>query len=509
MARVEGQRVILDTGKEIPIDQAYTYLWQMGIVAGHRLFQHQLPLYERIVNLPPNTVDVIVCSRRFGKTMTVLTVIEEIARQKLGSVSGEPVIIRVAFPGKGQGQGVLIPNWNIVLETCPVEQRPVEDKDGSWVWPNGSRLYIIGTDDSDQREKHRGGTAHWIFIDEAGSHKEFDYLVSSILSPQLDTTHGRMVMITTPPLTMDHGFVRFWATAEWAGNSCTKTIFDNTSYSRGDLKAICARANPGREDEDIESILDAGVDLDTEVTPASPTWEREYLCRMISDSSLKACPRFSEARHVREVKLSPAGRHFVFIDQGHARDFFAAVFCTYDLVARVLVVEDEWQKRRQTTDTIVTALRAKEHALWKGASVQRFSGDTRGQQQLADMMERNYFVAVGPKSDGPETEAGALDVALAEGRLAIDPRCVDLIKQLKDGCFEISQSGRKADYKRTKEMGHLDALSALAAGLPCVPWSARPPDHPIPRGENFMPVVASAQRSPQAKGLLKIFGGLR
>jgi hypothetical protein len=58
-------------------------------------------------------------------------------------------------------------------------------------------------------------------------------------------------------------------------------------------------------------------------------------------------------------------------------------------------------------------------------------------------------------------------------------------------------------------MGHLDALSALAAGLPCVPWSSRPPEHPIPRGDSYMPVVVSAQRSPQAKGLLKIFGGLR
>lgn len=508
-----GSKRIRVGDREVSADDINRLRWQTGVgIALVRLRKHQMPLYEAILATPQFRTRPIVCSRRFGKTMTVLACCEEIARQKIGSIHGEPVIIRVAFPGKGQGNNVLIPNWNIVLDTCPLDLRPKEIRDGVWQWPNGSELYVIGTDDSDQREKHRGGMAHWIFIDEAGSHKEFEYLIGSILSPQLDTTGGRMVMITTPPLSMDHGFVRQWRAGEGAGLSMVRTVFQNTSYTREQLRAICREKNLGYEEPRIERILDVGEALKS--GDATPTWEREYLCRMVADSSMRATPRFNEYTHTRDFGTVHGGRHYVFLDPAHAHDNYAAILASFDKRDGKLYVEDEWLDRRQATDNIVTALRAKEKRLWgEHAEVRRYDNDPRGGQQRADMQQRNYSVALGPKSNGPEAEANALDIAIAEGRIVIHPRCKQLIKELTNGLMEVSESGKRADFMRSKDMGHLDALSALAMGIRCVNWAERGPAVELDEATMFfqraVQQLQNESRSPAVRAVRSIFSGAR
>lgn len=203
-------------GKEWTAAEVNRGRWQHGLLTT-LLRKHQLPLYDAILSTPRLEIRPIVCSRRWGKTMTTLICIEEIARKHPGS------IIRMAFPTIKQAQTVIMPNWRKVLRTCPEDLRPIDRTnadEGGWIWPSHvgpckcgdpkcvtspgpSMFFFAGTDDNDQRERLRGSEANWFFCDEAGSQKELGYTVGDILSPQLDEVNGRGVLITTPPKAMD------------------------------------------------------------------------------------------------------------------------------------------------------------------------------------------------------------------------------------------------------------------------------------------------------------------
>jgi len=450
------------------------------------LREHQRPLYEAIWGTPPLKTRPIVCSRRYGKTMTVLVVIEEIMRRHPGS------IVRLAFPELKQSQTVILPNWRKVLRTCPEDLRPIDSAmEGGWVWPKHcgpckcgdpmcktssgpGMLFFSGTDGADQREKLRGSDANWVFLDEAGSQKELAYTVDDILGPQLDESNGRMVMITTPPKMMDHDFVQFWNQGRADGLLVTKTIFDNTFYPREKLLKIAAKQNRGKSDAEVEAIVAMGVKCQT--PQCSSSWEREYLCRMVTDRTKRVCPDFDEAVHVGQVSQPAYCTPYVFLDLGFVTDYFAAVFAVHDFATDKLVVLDEWCERRKSSSEIVRALKAKEEALWPdagvvGTKIRRYADDPRGEQQLKDFgSDHDYWVTQGRKSDGKRGAMNRLTVAFGAGRIQIHERCEHLIAQLRDGTWD-EKSEDRADYQRSDALGHLDAADALGMGYRCVDWT--------------------------------------
>lgn len=439
---------------------------------------HQIPLYEADKGARSHSITVQVCSRRYGKTFEKLVLAVETA------IQNPDCVVRFAFPAKEQGKSVIEPNIRRILASCPPDKEllPVVklDNGGFVEFANKSRIYLAGTDDKDQRERLRGMEAILIIVDEGGSHKELEYVVDDILSPQVDTGGGKLILVSTPPKSMDHAFVGYWTTARRNGTLVVRTIKQNTFYSRETLLNICAKANKhiAHDQNLVELVLDGKIE-------GSPTWEREYMCRMVTDKRLRVCPDFVsttdtelETVHVKAFEPPKHCTRYVFIDQGHATDYFAAVFASHVFGpgGGTLYVEDAWQDRRKPTDHIVEELKKVERRLgWVGA--RRFSNDPRGDQQRADMRARGYHVVRAAKSEGAEAEADRLNLAVRAQKVVIHPRCSELIAQMRDGIWKETATG-KADFERGETLGHLDALAALAMGIRCVDWrlNMHPPE---------------------------------
>jgi hypothetical protein len=501
-------------GTEMTAAQVNRLRWQHGLLTT-LLRKHQLPLYDAILSTPRLEIRPIVCSRRWGKTMTTLICIEEIARKHPGS------IIRMAFPTIKQAQTVIMPNWRKVLRTCPDDLRPVDRTnadEGGWIWPahvgpckcgdpqcvtspGPSMFFFAGTDDNDQRERLRGSEANWFFGDEAGSQKELKYTVGDILSPQLDEVNGRGVLITTPPKGMDHEFVEFWDAGERSGLLVKKTIFDNSFNSPEKLRKLCEKANipaSGEAAADYTARIDAILAAQDDVQKAlaagcSSTWAREYLCGKVTDPTARVCPEFHEDLHVVQAQRPAFVDRYVLFDQGNYPDFFAILFCEFDFASGKLRVLREWLERHKNTREIVTAAKLKEIELWARGSgdwedvaksgpmaPRRFADDPRGVTQLDDMRDEphRYSIIQADKSPGAAEQSRAVRYHLTRGAIEIDASCVRLISQMKDGIFKEAKDTGKQDFERSKTLGHLDAFSALALGVRCVNW-----DHnPIPAG---------------------------
>lgn len=458
-----GERKVIFNGQEITLAELNYTRWLTGVMLAPSILRpHQMPLYLADTQLKASEISVQVCSRQYGKSYEKLAVSVEKAIQRPESRN------LFAFPGKGQGEGIIEQNVLKIFKTCPPELAPeIKLADGKIRFPrNSSQIVIAGTDDRDQREKLRGSGSPFIVVDEAGSHKNLRYLVDDLLGPQLDNYDGSMVLNTTPPNTMDHEFVDYWEEAKRTGRCLVMPITANTFYSRERKLAICARANRlPAEHPDVALILDGKME-------GSPTWEREYMCRMVADKSLRVCPDFVDGPpHVQEFQRPLHSTHYVFIDQGY-HDFFAAVFASQSMGMETgsrLYVEDVWMGKKMATDQIVTELKRKEKELGWTTPPRRFANDPRGEQQVRDMRQRGYHVTQGPKSEGSVMEADRANLALSEGKLVVHARCKALRDQMLSGIFKVNEAG-KADFMRSENFGHLDAFAALAMGLRHVDW---------------------------------------
>jgi hypothetical protein len=471
------RKVRLADGSEATLAQLNYARWQTGaMLAPSLLREHQMPLYRADISLGEQEVAVQMCSRQFGKSFEKLTLAIETAIQNPNAS------IRFAFPSKSQGQEILEGNIRLILATCPPDLSPdVRIESGYIKFANGSKIVVAGTDDRDQKERLRGTGAKLIVVDEAGSHKDLRYIVDSILGPQLDNHKGRMILITTPPPTLDHAFYEYKRDAVIANRFLKYTIYDNTHYDRAQKLKICARVNRLPADhEDAVLILDGKM-------PGNIDWRREYLCEEVADDKLRVTPDYrDEAPHVQVFSRPMYCTHYVFLDQGY-HDYFAAVFASHNHAAQKLFVEDVWMGKRLSTDRIVSELKSKERALGWGTPPRRFANDPRGQQQLRDMRDRGYAVTQGPKAEGATFEADRVNLTLAAGKLVLHERCKPLRDQLKAGIFKINENG-KAEFARTENYGHLDAFAALAMGLRHVDWrrDVTPPDEFDPN-DYFVP----------------------
>jgi hypothetical protein len=344
-----NRKVKLADGSERTLAELNLIRWQTGYgLAASLLRKHQMPLYEADLSLGEQEVAVQMCSRQFGKSYEKLTLAIETAIQSPNSA------IRFAFPSKSQGQEILEGNVRLILATCPPEFAPdVRIESGYIRFHNGSKIVVAGTDDRDQKERLRGTGAKLIIVDEAGSHKDLRYIVDSILGPQLDNHKGRMILITTPPATLDHAFYEYKRDAVIAGKFLKFTILDNTHYTREQKLKICARVNrlpPGHVDAEL--ILDGKM-------PGNIDWRREYLCEEVADDKLRVTPDFrDEAPFVEAFDRPQYCTHYVFLDQGY-HDYFAAVFASHNHAAQKLFVEDVWMGKRMSTDQIVSALKGR------------------------------------------------------------------------------------------------------------------------------------------------------
>jgi hypothetical protein len=405
--------------------------------------------------------------RQRGKSFAAISLACGLAIRQAGS------IIRYAALTAKSARAIVVPTLAQVLRDCPPDVKPeVSELDGTVRFQNGSILTWAGTD-NEQFERLRGPRAHLVLLDESAFYADLERVESALL-PQLTTTAGRVLYLSTPPESVAHTFVRRWNAARAAGRSVHATVHDNPRLGPDGVARIV------RQEAARLGLTEAELQ-------ASTLWRREYCAELVQEESRAAIPGWTHDAQVACVREVPRPVHFdayVGVDFGFG-DPHAAVFGWWDFAGGRLVIEEELELRNANTAQLAEAIKAKEHALW---GTDRWVGTVLGQddektpewvkqrlRQAADAPRQPYLrfgdnvpltladlhaqhgLAVFPtRKDDKALAVSDVDESVRQRRIAIHPRCRRLIEQLASTTWN---KGR-TEWQRT-DKDHGDLLDAL------------------------------------------------
>lgn len=418
-----------------------------------KLRKHQQPLYDFIDGCT-EIKTVVKCSRRFGKTITVLAWCLEQALKRPN------LLIRFAAPTEKALRKIIKPNLRILLADCPADLKPRwNSQDSSLEFRNGSEWHFAGTD-ADHVEKLRGTGADIVVVDEAGSHADLEYVDNDVLLPQIIDTGGRMIFISTPPKTPAHYFTSLAAKASASGAQYVRTIVDNTHLTHAQRERI------------VEAM--GGWD--------STAVRRELMCEDVTDESLAIVAEYTEAMDKALAGTEPPDPTYetpvTAMDVGFA-DLHVILFGYYNFKLGRPIVLEEAVLRRATTDRIAYAVAEGEARLWgiqppkklldkypdlaqavrpgmKLRSPARWTDvDLR---LIADLHSEHGIGFQATDKDDLEAQVNRVRLDVKNKALWIHPRCKELRTQLRVGVWD---ERARRQFARTKAHGHFDAIAAL------------------------------------------------
>jgi len=433
------------------IDKEWAY--NNGFIAPVYLRDDQLKLYLMLLSMP--TV-ISMVHRRWGKTTTYFSYIFDECKNALHTVRYLAPTQKLAHEIYGvienhifKGHENMKPKWY--------------NQDGAYYFKSGSKIIINGGKDQGEIDKAgRGGEADIIYVDEFGffRHKA-EYLLTSVLSPQLDTFPDPKLFITsTVPEDLTHEFINQVALADEGGYLFKHTIDDslrNGTVSQAKHKAILDRVG--------------GLESDA--------YKREYQCLLIPPKDRLVIPEaLDDSLYAKTEIIQPPYLNWCcFIDMA-LKDLFAALYMYIDFRRNKLCVVKEYAANYKTTKEIVENLKVIESELGIESIIRR--ADNSNLQQIFDMTN-DYKFPVTPiiKSSKSSTEGfresviNELRINVGTGQIEIlKAACPKLCKQLKYGIWKEN----RADFERQKndDMGHLDCLMALAYGNYMIDWKKNP-----------------------------------
>jgi hypothetical protein len=190
------------------------------------------------------------------------------------------------------------------------------------------------------------------------------------------------------------------------------------------------------------------------------------MCEIQSDQSRAVIPEFNEKTELAIVKEWPKPPKFdayVAMDLGFI-DFTGILFAYYDFKNAILVIEDELLMNGHdvTTRTIAENVREKEQKLWTDPNTGihqppylRISDDDL--ITLNDLQKLHGLNFIPTRKDGLELAINEVRMKVGAQQIAINPRCVNLIFQLKAATW----AKNRRTFDRTEESGHYDLIAAL------------------------------------------------
>lgn len=403
-------------------------------------------------------------SRRWGKSVLCVAYAMEKA------IIVPRLRIVYCAPTYEQVKKIVLPLFAFLTLSCPPTLRPQWVKsEGHFEFPNGSRIELIGLD------KHpdgaRGTGVDYVILDEAGFYDHLEYLIVSIINPQmLGRPHARIIAPSTPPTTPSH----YWSetvvpNAIMEDAHDRKVLDDADQYSEEEIEEFYKKMPGGR---------------------GGTAARREYGAEHIPDATLAIIPEFTEHEKevVREV-VPPLWRDcYVALDPGY-HDLSAALFGYWWWQEQALVIEDEIAAPRLNSRQIAEAIKGKESSLWKGVR-RRGSGDFESKPQpflrisdndprlLADMLADHQLSFVPTKKDNLHQQVDQVRVAIQNHKILIHPRCKKLCMHLRNGIWKKAGT----EFAREDGFGHFDTIAALV-----YMWrNIHKRRNPIPKLETFV-----------------------
>lgn len=437
---------LINSFTDSQIREARDRLWEMGILHW-KLDPTQKKLYDFYHGNTNKTV-VVNASRRLGKSFFLIILALEQCIQKPKS------IVKLIQPETGMIRKNLNPDFETMLEDCPLDLRPTFNKqDNMWIFPNGSKIHLAGTDNGNY-DKLRGSNTHLALVDEAGFCTDLKHIINSILIPLTTLTKGRIVLSSTTPPDPDHEFNEYMDFAEIENNLIRKTIFDAIEDHKNE-------AMPRITNEIVGDILQGypgGVN--------NPAFQTEYLCKRVYNSTDAVLPEFTEEIQKDTIISRPKPLfcdQYVAMDIGFI-DLTVVLFAYWDYDHQVLVIEDEIVVDGPTSTTTILAnrIKEKEKQLWTNPITREFQEphirvSDNNLIVINDLqMDHNLFFMPTEKHD-KLTYISQLRTMIENRQIMINPRCKTLISHMKSATWDKS----KKDFKRSPDNGHYDAVAAL------------------------------------------------
>jgi hypothetical protein len=121
--------------------------------------------------------------------------------------------------------------------------------------------------------------------------------------------------------------------------------------------------------------------------------------------------------------------------------------------------------------------------------------DLPGQVQVDLISDHGYGCAV-PRKHDAEAGVKALRTAFYNNEIEIDPSCRFLITTLRSGIY----NDKRTDFERTRELGHMDAISAAIYG-----YRMRDEENPYPANYGITPYITVGNLTQEGSELDKLF----
>ncbi len=241
-----------------------TLLWRRGELEW-KLRPYQKNIYKAIRN-HQGLKYVVNAARRIGKSyLTEIMAIED-------ALASQNAIVRLIAPSIKMLKNITLPLFRHITEDAPWDVRPVwKASESKFFLPITNSEILLSGANNGHEDDARGTSCNSAYIDEAGFVDNLTYLVEDVLIPQLLTTKGKLILMSTAPRSPSHDFAGYANKAEQEGNYSRHTIYEAGFDER--LLAMF-RTEAGGEN--------------------STTWKREYLCQFVVDENYAIIPEWKD-----------------------------------------------------------------------------------------------------------------------------------------------------------------------------------------------------------------------
>lgn len=409
-------------------------------------------------NATPAVLSVILARRGFGKTWFLLTK----AFERMAKEPGCRLVY--AAPTREMAKQITIPTANLIIPVdLPRDIKPEwVATEHAFVHPNGARLVVEGADD--ERGAHlRGPFAHEAYMDEMGFWRHCDFVWRSVIYPQIQRTGGRAIAVSTAPESPQHEFASILIPeAKSDGAYARITIDDDYTLTDAAKDAIAAQYAPDR---------------DPEKGRKATQYRREFGCELVTEAERAVFPEYDPEIHVVDSEPPEFYDRYVVADIGMT-DLTHVLFAIYDFDRAVIVVQDELVRQYTTVSELAPMIHAIERERWPEHVPHKRASDAqpivlaefaRQHALQPEKVPREMrFSAVNNRD--PEALINRARSLFAAKRIEINPRCIELSKQLRGGLW----NERRTDFERIKGLGHLDGAMALVYTVDQIDYANNP-----------------------------------
>lgn len=385
------------------------------------------------------TLDVLKCtnsrkyvihsSRRLGKTFE-LVILSSIKCYEKPNAQ-----VRYASVTQKAVRKMVHPIFKIVFKPVKEKYKPKWNSlEGAYIFPNESETHIAGVNNGNADDL-RGTGADLCVVDEAAFVDDLEYLITSVLLPQVIDTGGMIIMASSSPRSPAHEFTKYILEARQGGYYSSFNIYES-DYSPEIIEEFCREAG-GKN---------------------STAWRREFLNEIVVDTSYAIIPESDKLKvGLERVRLRDQYRNYVAMDIG-IKDLTVVLFGYYDFKRATLCIEREFviNGPDMTTDKLAAGIAAIELSLFKQEPHVRVA-DNNNLLLLNDLATKHDCPFIATNKDSLEAMINAVRILIIQERLEIDHSCTVLIDSIKFGFWTES----RRDWGRSSVLGHFDALAAL------------------------------------------------